>query len=139
MVVQHGLGASDYSPVAELPRKSNRIKASQPGQQGISYSAVSEMHRGISGQSQMDHHAIDFRALLSPCVAVDCGGPGSPAKAISPPSHQTSTDRAGRQEDVVQMQVEVIKYPCNSLKQSCDDYRHYDQNNAINQNGLFSH
>lgn len=29
MVVQHGLGASDYSPVAGLPRKSNRIKASQ--------------------------------------------------------------------------------------------------------------
>lgn len=48
MVVQHGLGASDYSPVAGLilPRKSNRIKASQRGQQGIRYSAVSEMHRG---------------------------------------------------------------------------------------------
>lgn len=136
MVVQHRLGASDYSPAAGLilPRKSNRIKASQRGQPGIRYSAVSEMHRVpyLERQFEMDHHAIDFWTLLSPCVAVDCGGPGSPSQAISPPSHQTSTDRACRQEDVVQMQVEVIEYPCNSLKQSCDEYGYYDQNNAVN-------
>ena len=48
------------------------------------------------------------------------------------PSYQTGTDRARRQEDTVQMQVEVIKYPCNPLKQSCDYYRQYDQNNAVN-------
>ena len=48
------------------------------------------------------------------------------------PSHQTSTDRTCREEDAVQMQVEVIKYPCDPLKQSCDYHRQYDQNNAIN-------
>jgi hypothetical protein len=137
VVVQHRLGASDYRAGLILPRKSNRIKAGQRGQQGISYRRsvrnCAAVIRYLERQFEMDQHAIDFRALLSPCaVAADCAGPGSPSKAISPPSHQTSTDRACRQEDAVQMQVEVIKHPGNSLKQSCDYYRHYDQNNAIN-------
>jgi hypothetical protein len=37
VVVQHRLGASDHRAGLILPRKSNRIKAGQRGQQGISY------------------------------------------------------------------------------------------------------